>query len=101
MQTVKIIGFVLGGVVTTIALAVVVFWVGWLTPPDAHEVCDNVDRIIKDELRGTPATVRRACMKAANTEPGIGRAIWIKRLKCMRDAADRAGLAACDRIKSL
>jgi hypothetical protein len=113
---------ILGALVVTLVAGVAIFWFGWLTPPDAGAVCDNVERITKAELDkktkelgdATEATkrtsrvsekglaeVRKDCERIATREPEFGKAVWVKRLKCMRDAGDIAALKDCDQIRSL
>jgi hypothetical protein len=90
---------IIGGIIGTIILAVAVFYFGWLSPPAADDVCNNVVRIVKDETGiEAPGELREECMQKASKAPEFGRAIWVKRLKCMRDAANKDELAACDNV---
>lgn len=103
---------IIAGIVGTLIAAVAIFYFGWLSPPDADAVCDNVERVTAAELEKKANTkrkraktalgsVRKNCERAATTTPKFGRAVWVKRLKCMRDADDMSALDACDEIKTL
>lgn len=97
---------IIGGIFATLILAIVVFWIGWLRPPNADKVCDNVEEVtvasykkqgidlpdaLKKELRGE-------CTDWAGTPPEFGRGPWVKSLKCARDAEDMKALEACDAL---
>jgi hypothetical protein len=91
---------ILGAIVGVLALAVAIFWFGWLSPPAAEDVCDNVARIAKDETGvELPAKAKDECVKSASKVPDFGRAVWVKQLKCMRDAKNRDELEACDKVR--
>jgi hypothetical protein len=100
---------IIGGIFATLAAAVLIFWFGWLRPPSAKSVCDNVVQITKSELGKSGASVsddqlgelEKECVARASTPPKFGRAPWVKRLKCMRDAKDFEGLNACDQVRSM
>jgi hypothetical protein len=102
---------ILGGIILTLVAGVLVFYYGWLNPPPPEDVCTNIERIAKEEVKkeglgalGDEATkdIKTDCMRRAGTEPiHVGRAVWVKRLKCQRDAGSMAELKACDDIKSL
>ncbi|PRP96233.1 hypothetical protein [Enhygromyxa salina] len=100
MKAMKIIG----GILATIVLAIVVFYLGWLRPPAPEKVCDNVEKLTLAELKsqGVEATdamkteLRKTCEKRAGTPPEFGRGPWVKKLKCMRDAETMAALETCD-----
>lgn len=103
---------IIGGIVGILVLAAGIFYFGWLSPPDAEAVCANVERIAQDEVskktevKSTVSAkavvaLKDDCMRRATKAPEFGKAVWVKRLKCMRDAADMTGLRACDEIKSM
>jgi hypothetical protein len=93
---------ILGGIIGTLALAVAVFWFGWLSPPAADDVCNNVGRILEEDSGiAFPAKLREECMQRATKAPEFGRAIWVKQLKCMRDASNKSQLVECDKVKEL
>ena len=100
---------VMAGIFATLLAAVAIFYFGWLSPPSPESVCENVVEVSKAELEskgGNPSadivgTLEKECMKAASTPPEFGRGPWVKRLKCMRDAENYAGLQACEEIRSL
>lgn len=100
---------VMAGIFATLLAAVAIFWFGWLSPPSAESVCENVVKVSKAELesKGGKASaeivkkLETECTKAASTPPEFGRGPWVKRLKCMRDAEDYAGLQDCDDIRSM
>jgi hypothetical protein len=103
---------IIGGIIGVLAIAVAAFYFGWLHPPAADDVCQNVDRIAKADFEkqtGVNASavsevtkeLHDTCMRRAENAPEFGRAIWVKQLKCMRDASDMSQLKACDEIKSM
>ena len=100
---------IVGGILATLAAAVFIFWFGWLRPPSAKSVCDNVTKITRVELEKTGASVsneqlaelEKECVARASKAPEFGRGPWVKRLKCMRDAKDFEALKACDDIRSM
>jgi hypothetical protein len=95
---------ILGGIAATLVAAVVIFYVGWLSPPSADSVCDNIMRLTKAELAEGGAEpsdadlsqFRQACIADVGKEPEFGRLPWVRRLKCMRDAENMDGLQACE-----
>ncbi len=112
-----LIGF--GLLIVTLVAAGGVFWMGWLTPPDADEVCENVDRVVEKEteeqlakkklpkellntaLASAKKDTHDYCERFAKKKPlMMAQAVWVKRLKCMRDAPSMDGLKTCDEIKS-
>ncbi len=94
MKALKIIGVILG----TIGLAIGVFYFGWLSPPSAEAVCENVSRVMKQETGvELPASERGTCVRRASTPPEFGRAVWVKQLKCMRDAKSSREVDSCSR----
>jgi hypothetical protein len=94
MKALKVLGFIFGA----IALAVFVFWFGWLRAPAAEDVCDNVAKILKKESGSEmPAEFRKECVAQYSKEPEFGRVPWVNSLKCIRDAEDSKALEACDK----
>ena len=92
MKALKIIG----GIVGTLVLAVAVLYLGWLSPPSGDAVCGNVAKIMKKEVGKEMSDKDRSeCVAKAEKEPEFGRAVWVKNLKCMRDAESATQLAAC------
>jgi hypothetical protein len=91
---------ILGAIVAVLGLAVAIFWFGWLSPPDAQDVCDNVARITKDATGvDVPAKAKEECVQSASKAPDFGRAIWVKQLRCMRDAKNHDELQGCDKVR--
>lgn len=98
MKALKIIGIVLGSLVGLLLLAGGIFWIGWLSPPSAESVCDNVAEVTAAATgRAYPEQAPAECLVAAATPPRFGRMPWVTELKCMRDATDLAALEACER----
>jgi hypothetical protein len=115
---VKKVLIAIGMLFATVVIAAGVFWFGWLTPPDSQVVCSNVDQVIaKDGQKLVPADTPKAfadealtqakkaagdhCKRFSTEKPlMLAQAVWVKRLKCMRDAGDLGALEACDDIKS-
>ena len=100
---------VMGGIFATLLAAIAIFYFGWLSPPSAESVCENVVKVSRAELEAkgetaaedTLSQLEERCMSAASKEPEFGRGPWVKRLKCMRDAKNYAVLQECDEIRSL
>jgi hypothetical protein len=93
----KLVLKILGGVVGAVVLAVVVLYLGWLSPPSAESVCDNMAAIIKNESGvDFPRGDRDDCVRRASKAPEFGRAIWVAELKCIRDAKSSKELSQCD-----
>ncbi len=100
---------IIGGIIGTLLGAVAIFYFGWLSPPSPESVCENVIKVTKAELEksGASATdeqigeLKTSCEKRAGKAPEFGRGIWVKKLKCMRDAADGSALDKCDSIRSM
>jgi hypothetical protein len=91
MKALKIIG----GVLAAIALAVFIFWFVALRAPDAKDVCENVARIMEKESGSKPpASFVEECIKDTKP-PEFGRAPWVKKMKCYRDAETSKDLEAC------
>lgn len=87
---------ILGGIATTVVLAVVVLYLGWLSP-SAESVCDNMTKIIKSETGlDLPQKDRDDCIRRASKAPEFGRAVWVAELKCIRDAKSSKELRQCD-----
>jgi hypothetical protein len=94
---------IIGGLFATLVLAIVIFYIGWMRPPSADKVCDNVEAITVAELassgidapKSAVAEVRASCEKWAGTPPEFGRLPWVAKLKCSRDAKDAKALADC------
>jgi hypothetical protein len=92
---------ILGGMLGALALAALVFWLGWLRAPDGAEVCENVIRVLGDDAgkklpEKIEAEIKKDCERRARP-PEFGRVPWVKRMKCMRDAGSRKDLEACDK----
>ncbi len=100
---------IIGGIVVTLVAAVAIFWFGWLSPPSPESVCDNVMKVTKAELAKGGATVsdsdlgelEKTCVSRASKAPEFGRGVWVKKMKCMRDAGDGAALEHCDEIRGM
>ncbi len=100
---------VIGGIFATLIAAVAIFYFGWLSPPSADSVCDNVVKLTVAELESKGAkaddaakkSLEAKCTKVATTPPEFGKGPWVKRLKCMRDAEDFAALEKCEDIRSM
>lgn len=100
---------IVGGIIGALVLVVAVAYFGWLSPPAADAVCGNVERVTRDEIKTATGAdpkdattdLRRECLQRATKAPEFGRAVWVKQLKCMRDASDMRALKACDDIKTL
>ncbi|MEM6991495.1 MAG: hypothetical protein AAF721_13385 [Myxococcota bacterium] len=100
---------IIGGIIGTLVAAVAIFYFGWLSPPSPESVCENVVKVTKAELTkaGTevPAAgieeLQKTCIARASKAPEFGRGVWVKKLKCMRDAADGSALDKCDKIRGM
>jgi len=100
---------VMGGIFATLIAAIAIFYFGWLSPPSAESVCENVVKVSRAELESkgakaaedTLSQLETGCMSAATKAPEFGKGPWVKRLKCMRDAENYEALQECDEIRSL
>lgn len=87
---------VLGIIVLLLAVAVGVFWVGWLRPPPAEDVCDNLASLTEKETQVKWGDAeRQECIKKFSTPPEFGLMPWVKRVKCVRDAGSLADVEKC------
>jgi len=94
MKALKILGFIVGA----IGLAIFVFWFGWLRPPAAEDVCENVAKIMKKETNvEAPAEFMKECVAVYSKPPEFGRVPWVKQLKCIRDAETASELDGCEK----
>lgn len=92
----KIIGVLVGLMV----LALGGGYFAFLSPPAPEDVCQNVARIAKKETGiEVPTAATNDCVTKAGKAPEFGRAIWVKRLKCMRDASSSKELDQCAEAK--
>ena len=93
----KLVLKIFGGIIAVVVAAVLVVYFGWLSPPDAESVCNNMARIVKDE-KGIelPDQARDDCLRRASKAPEFGRAVWVAELKCLRDARTSDDLNRCD-----
>ena len=94
---------IIGGILATIAVAALVFYIGWVRAPAPEAVCENVEKLTLAELKAQgiessdamKAEVRKGCEKWASKRPEFGIVPWVKKLKCARDAGTIAELDAC------
>jgi hypothetical protein len=95
-RAMKLVLKILGGVVVAVVLAVIVLYLGWLSPPSADSVCDNMADILKNESGvDFPQKDRDDCVRRASKAPEFGRALWVAELKCIRDAKSSKELQQC------
>ena len=86
---------ILGGVIATIVVGILIFYVGWLRAPSAEQVCDNLAEVTRKETGATlGGKAREQCIRDAQP-PEFGRIPWVKRMKCLRDAGSLKELEAC------
>lgn len=102
----KKLALALGIFISLIALAVVVFYVGWLRAPSQEAVCENMVAIqLKESTVGKelPAEVTQKmqteCIK--NTKKGIFQSdlTYATQMKCLEAAPDMAALRECSKKK--
>lgn len=94
---------IFGGILATLAVAALVFYIGWVRAPAPEAVCENVEKLTLAELKAQgiessdamTAEVRTKCEKWASKRPEFGIVPWVKKLKCARDAGTIAELDAC------
>lgn len=92
MKAIKIIGAIFG----VLGVAVAVLYLGWLSPPSGEAVCGNVARILEKEVGKKMSDKEKTeCIAQAEKAPEFGRAVWVKNLKCMRDAQSSKDLETC------
>lgn len=99
MKAAKIVGWSLGGLFAVVAIAVVVFYIGWLRAPEATEVCGNIAKVLKSETGiDLPEKAKTDCIAQASTKPMMrGQVPWVQELKCMRDAKSQSELDGCSK----
>ena len=91
MKALKILGIIFG----TIALAAVVFYVGWLRAPAPEEVCENMFAVAKKETGvALPTQERESCIRRLQP-PEFGRIPYVAQMKCMKNATSAAELKQC------
>jgi len=89
---------VLGIIVLLLVVAAGVFWIGWLTPPDAEDVCDNVSALMEKEAGAKlDDAARTQCVARYSKAPEFGRMPWVARLKCVRDAESLDAVKTCEK----
>jgi len=86
---------ILGGIVVLLIVAGLVFWFGWLTPPPAEDVCDNVATVMEKEGAKLDDAGMKACVAQYSRTPEFGLMPWTKKLECIRDAGSVADLEKC------
>lgn len=92
MKALKILGFI----VVLLVVAVLVFWIGWLKPPAAQDVCDNVSALMEKEAGAKLSDEdMKECVTRYSREPEFGLMPWTKKLKCIRDAESLADADKC------
>ncbi len=103
MKVVKIILGIIGGFIALAVVGGLVVWFTMLSPPAAADVCANVEKVWNKENASVPfpSKAKQECLDRAAKEPEFGRAIWVKNLKCTRDAQTFAEIKECDKIRSL
>lgn len=88
---------ILGGIVGLAASAAFVFWLGWLRPVSADEVCENIAAVTKKET-GTelsPDDVK-TCIARFSRTPGHGLMPWAERTQCLAQAQSLTEMERCD-----
>lgn len=86
---------VLGIIVVLIVVAGIVFWVGWLKPPAAEDVCGNIAKVMEKEGAKLGDADMKECVERYSRKPEFGLMPWTKKLKCLRDAGSAAELDKC------
>ena len=94
MKVLKVFGVIL----LLLALAAFVFWFGWLKPPAAEDVCNNLAQLTEKEsgAKWDDAT-RKTCVEKFSKRPEFGLMPWVKRVKCVRDAKTLAEAESCNK----
>lgn len=88
---------VMVGGVLLLAGAAGVFYVGWLIPPDAHDVCDNLAELMKAEGEYMGILAHQKCVTRMETPPEFGKMPWVAQLKCIESAESLDEADACGR----
>lgn len=91
MKVLKVLGIIVG----LLVVAVFVFWLGWLKPPAAQDVCDNVATLMEKEGAKLDDAGMKACVDRYSKQPEFGIMPWTKKLKCIRDAGSLADVDKC------
>lgn len=93
MKALKIIG----GIIGAIALAIFVFWFGWLRPAAPEDVCDNLAELTKKEMDiELPADAKKECVARFSKTPEYGLLKWASQTKCVRDAESLDEVQKCE-----
>lgn len=87
---------IFGGLVAMIMLAALVFWIGWLRPASAQDVCDNIAEVTRKET-GTelPGDAIGQCVARFSNKPKFGMLPWAEQTKCIADADTLEEIDAC------
>ena len=94
MKVLKILGII----VVLIVVAAFVFWIGWIKPPAAEDVCDNVSALMEKEMGSKlDDAAMKECVTKYSREPEFGLMPWTKKLKSIRDAESLADAQKCEK----
>lgn len=94
MKALKVLGFI----VVLLVVAAFVFWLGWLKPPAAEDVCGNVSALMEKEMGSKlDDAAMKDCVSKYSREPQYGLMPWTKKLKCIRDAGSLADAQKCEK----
>jgi hypothetical protein len=95
MVVMKKVLIVVGALLGLLGVAVFVFWFAVLRAPAPEEVCANVSEVMKKELGTTPKGFDADCVQKMQP-PEFGKVIYVKRMKCLRDAKTAKDIEACE-----
>jgi hypothetical protein len=91
MKALKILGII----IVLIVVAGAVFWIGWLNPPPAEDVCGNIAKVMEKEGAKLDEAGMKECVERYSRKPEFGLMPWTKKLECLRDAGSAAELDKC------
>lgn len=92
MKALKIIGSIAG----LAAVAVFVFWFGWLRAPSPESVCAHMSDLLEEEVGSAmPESERDACIRRLQA-PEFGKIPYAKQMKCLKGADSLDELDRCE-----
>lgn len=91
----RIVSKIAWGIFAALALATVVFWIGWVRAPSPEQICQHKVELVfgtvgAEQREGAEALVSQLelrCVEAANTEIRLrGKLVYAKYAKCVMAA---------------
>lgn len=97
-KVLKVLAVMTGVLFGVVAIAIGVFYVGWLRHPSAEQVCDNVRAISDREVpKGTMYDALNKDCVTKMQAPDHGLITYASRMKCYDKAKTLTELQSCSR----